>query len=59
MLHEILLALLGHTGSIFMQVVQTLDDIDLDASEKPIKFCVNANLSFISQAEINQLNILV
>jgi len=27
MLHEILLALLGHTGSILMQVVKTLDDI--------------------------------
>jgi hypothetical protein len=54
MLHEILLALLGHTGSVFMQQVQTLDDInEFDGSEKPIKFRVNPGLGFLSQAEVD------
>lgn len=55
MLHEVLLALLGHTGSIFMQVVQTLEDIN-SLEEKPVQFQVNPNLPFLSQAEIDQLN---
>jgi hypothetical protein len=58
MLHEVLLALLGHTGSIFMQVVQTLEDIN-NLEEKPCQFQVNPNLPFLSQAEIDQLNKLV
>lgn len=61
MLHEVLLALLGHTGSIFMQIVQTLDDIHAldETEERPVKFCVNPNLGFLSQAETDQLNNLV
>jgi hypothetical protein len=60
MLHEILLALLGHTGSIIIQQVLTLDDLnELSDSTPPIKFMVNPNLDFISQAERHQLNVLV
>ena len=66
MLHEILLALLGHTGSVIVQVSQTLNDIALDDVEelnaevdRSIKFRVNPNLTFLSVAEIEQLNNLV
>jgi len=66
MLHEILFALLGHTGSIFIEEQKpavALDNIDEMAepqeSDCTPKFIVNSSLGFISQAEIEQLNIIV
>ena len=65
MLHEILFALLGHTGSIFIEEVKPVgianidelaDEEDIDQS---IKFIVNPSLGFLSLAEIEQLNKIV
>ena len=70
MLHEILLALLGYTGSIIVEVpqeVQTLTEQDLDEDfeqmgpnlNRNIRFQVNPSLTWLSKAEIEQLNQLV
>ena len=61
MLHEILLALLGHTGSIFIKQHQTLDDInDLShTADGTLRFYTNPSLGFISAAERQQLDALV
>lgn len=60
MLHEILLALLGHTGSIFLKQHHTLDDInDLTHSDTHLSFFVNPSLAFLSPAEKHQLNALI
>ena len=69
MLHEILFALLGHTGSIIIEL-PALEQIEftknlLSAAEdgqfqsRQIKFMVNPNLSFLSRAEVEQLNKIV
>lgn len=66
MLHEILLALMGLTGSIIIEVPldaegQNLDGLhqleesisSSDEVEKPVKFVVNPDLRFLSLAEID------
>jgi hypothetical protein len=59
MLHEILFALLGHTGSIFIeQEKPTIGLTNIDEMAEPDdrdsapKFIVNPSLGFISTAEI-------
>lgn len=60
MLHEILLALFGHTGSVFTQSTLGLMDINnIENQPRNIKFQVNATIKFLSQAEQDQLNQLV
>jgi hypothetical protein len=60
MLHEILLALFGHTGSVFTQSALSLNDINnLENQPRNIRFQVNATIKFLSQAEQDQLNQLV
>jgi len=66
MLHEILFALIGHTGSIFIEQEKAtigLSNIDEMAEpqecESAPKFIVNPSLGFISQAEIEQLNNII
>ena len=53
MFHEIIFALLGHTGSIFVEYVKpmNIDEMDFDDQEV-IKFCVNPTITFLSVAEI-------
>lgn len=55
MLHEILFALLGHTGSIFIEEekptvgLNNIDELaELQASDLAPKFKVNSSLGFIS-----------
>ena len=53
MLHEILFALLGHTGSIIIDVGSKQTQVFcLNQSESRPKFVVNPTLNFLSQAEI-------
>ena len=70
MLHEVLFALLGHTGSIIIEVpeqdaqelsnqMNILDEDGPMSQATVIKFMVNPNLTFLSQAEIDQLNKIV
>ena len=67
MLHEILFALLGHTGSIIIEVPeldsQTMTDQlmngQTEQSAGQIRFMVNPNLNFLSLAEVDQLNKIV
>ena len=50
MIHEILFALLGHTGSIIIELPQSLEDFDKSSDQ--VCFIVNPNLNFLSAAEI-------
>lgn len=50
MIHEILFALLGHTGSIIIELPATLEDLGSDLRQ--VSFIVNPNLVFLSAAEI-------
>lgn len=59
MIHEILFALLGHTGSIIIELPATLDDLGTNPDLRQILFIVNPNLVFLSAAEIEQLNKIV
>ena len=67
MLHEILFALLGHTGSIIIEVPeldsQTMTDQLMNGQTEQtaglIRFMVNPNLNFLSAAEVDQLNKIV
>ena len=58
MIHEILFALLGHTGSIIIELPATLDDLN-SPELRLIQFIVNPNMFFLSSAEIEQLNKIV
>ena len=69
MLHEILFALLGHTGSIIIEL-PVLEQVEFTKNllsqaehgeyhNRQIKFMVNPNLSFLSRAEVEQLNKIV
>ncbi len=58
MIHEILFALLGHTGSIIIELPATLDDLN-SPDLRLIQFIVNPNMIFLSSAEIEQLNKIV
>jgi hypothetical protein len=58
MIHEILFALLGHTGSIIIELPATLDDLN-SPDLHLIQFIVNPNMIFLSSAEIEQLNKIV
>ena len=69
MLHEILFALLGHTGSIIIEL-PVLEQIEFtknllsqaangEFSNHQLKFMVNPNLNFLSRAEVEQLNKIV
>jgi gamma-tubulin complex component 4 len=57
MIHEILFALLGHTGSIVIELPASIEE--LHAQIRKIVFIVNPNLGFLSQAEVEQLNKIV
>lgn len=59
MIHEILFALLGHTGSIIIELPANLEEIDKIPELRQIVFIVNPNLSFLSSAEVEQLNKIV
>ena len=52
MIHEILFALLGHTGSIIIELPYTLEDLDKNPELRQVCFIVNPNLSFLSAAEV-------
>ena len=53
MLHEILFALLGHTGSIIIDIGSKKEQMfTLNQTENKPKFVVNPTLNFLSQAEI-------
>ena len=60
MLHEVLLALLGYTGSVIIKVTASLGDLDLEDIDEladrtvdhQVKFMVNPHLTFISVAEV-------
>ena len=60
MLHEVLFALLGFTGSIFIQLKDENIEMDLDASmngpNRDLRFCVNPSIDFLSKAEVDLLN---
>ena len=69
MLHEILFALLGHTGSIIIEL-PPLDTAELSKNllsqaengvynNRQVRFMVNPNLNFLSRAEVEQLNKIV
>ena len=69
MLHEILFALLGHTGSIIIEL-PVLEQIEFtknllsqaengEYQNRQLRFMVNPNLSFLSRAEVEQLNKIV
>jgi hypothetical protein len=49
MIHELLFALLGHTGSIIIELPRSLED---EAQPDKVQFIVNPNLYFLSAAEI-------
>jgi len=59
MIHEILFTLLGHTGSIIIELPATLDDLGTNPDLRQVLFIVNPNLVFLSAAEIEQLNKIV
>lgn len=59
MIHEILFALLGHTGSIIIELPATLEDFGTNPDFRQVCFIVNPNLLFLSAAEIEQLNKIV
>jgi len=59
MIHEILFALLGHTGSIIIELPATLEDLGKNPELRQLCFIVNPNLSFLSAAEVEQLNKIV
>lgn len=59
MLHEILFALLGHTGSIIIELPASLDDLGKNQDLRQVVFIVNPNLTFLSLAEVEQLNKVV
>lgn len=59
MIHEILFALLGHTGSIIIELPASLDDLGKNQDLRQVVFIVNPNLTFLSLAEVEQLNKVV
>ena len=59
MIHEILFALLGHTGSIVIELPASLEDLGKNQDLRQVVFIVNPNLTFLSTAEIEQLNKIV
>lgn len=59
MIHEILFALLGHTGSIIIELPSTLEEMGKIPELRRIVFIVNPNLEFLSAAEVEQLNKIV
>lgn len=59
MIHEILFALLGHTGSIVIELPATLEDLSKNLDLRQVLFIINPNLAFLSTAEVEQLNKIV
>ena len=60
MLHEVLFALLGHVGSIIIEVpVASGMGFENHLDEGSVRYIVNPNLTFLSRAEIEQLNRVV